>query len=286
MIKAGLLVALLALPVIAQDKLDVTVRQVNDRRTSGSFSQLAIYLELPKVRAAEVAATRVFISTAVDDSGRSLIDADAREPELEPSRGGMGKEDEGSAEPAVVSLTLKNPDRKATTVKEVRGEVELYMPSRDPNSTAEVAKFLSFSGKPLSHRALKANGVEIALVSPAQLAAEKKRLGEAKRKSARESGWEGQDLEGIVSSYLQSLLTIEEGDLLLRIKDPNKRIQSISYVDPAGEVKRAMMRQEEGMTILSTWGDKPKADWKLRVSMTTPKNLVRRPFALADVPLP
>jgi len=282
----ALAIALSGAALLAQEKLEVAVKQVNDRRTSGSFSQLAVSLELPKIRGSEVAASRVFVAAAVDDSGRSLVDAEAHEPELEPNqRLGMGPE-EGPPAPAMVSVTLKNPDRKATKLKEVRGEIELYMPARDANSVADVAKFASLSGKALSHKALKANGVEIAVVSPAQLAAEKKRLGEVKRKSARESGYEGQDLEGIVSSYLESLLAVEPGDVLLRVKDPKKRIQSISYVDAAGEVKRVSMRDDEGMTILSTWGEKPQPDWKLRVNMTTPKNLVRYAFALQEVPLP
>ena len=273
---------LLALPAAAQD---VKVGQVNDRRSSGSFAHLMIYLELPKFRNADVTASRVLVSAAVDDSGRSLIDSEGREPDLEPNSRGMGRED-GPPQPAVVSLTLKSPDRKAKTLKEARGEIELYMPSKDPNSVADIPKFVSLSGKTLSHRALKANGVEIALVSPAQLAAEKKRLGDEKRKSLKEGGYSEEDLDSLVKSYLESLLSVEPADVLLRVKDPNKRIQSISYVDPAGEEKRVSTHDEEGMTILSTWGEKPQPEWKLRVSMKTAKNVVRQPFALTNVPLP
>jgi len=282
-IKFALVLPLLAATALAQD---VTVRQVNDRRTNGHFSQLMIYMELPKLHDSDVAASRVLVSAATDDAGRSLLDPEGHEPELEPNSRGMMAKDDGPPQPAVVTLTLKNPDRKATALKEVRGEIELFMPSKDPNSTAEIAKFLSFSGKPLNHRALKANGVEITLVSPTQLAAEKKRLGDAKRKSLKESGYDGEDLESYVKSYLDSLLTLDQGEVLVRLKDPQKRIQSIVYVDPAGEAKHVSTRDEEGMTILSTWGEKPQPEWKLRVSMKTAKNVVRQPFALTNVPLP
>lgn len=251
--KAALaLLLLMAAGAMAQE---VKVRQVNDRRSSGSFAHLMLYLELPKFHSSDVAASRVLISSAVDSAGNSLVDSDEREPELEPNSRGMGKDD-GPPQPAVVMLTLKNPDRKAAALKEVRGEIELYLPSKDPNSIADIPKFVSLSGKPLSHRALKANGVEIAMVSPAQLAAEKKEL------------------------------SVDAGDVVLRVKDPNKRIQSISYVDAAGDVKRVSMHDEEGLTVLSTWSDKPQPDWKLRVSMKTAKNLLRQPFALTNVPLP
>ena len=280
---------LFAHPLLAQTKTkpaDVVINQVNDRRTNGSFAQLTISLELPGVKASEVAASRVLVSSAVDDSGKSLVDAGGREPQLESSsRMGM-THDDGSSPPAHISVTLKNPDRKATKVKEVRGDIELYMPSKDPNSTAEIAKVLSLSGKPLAHKALAANSVEITIVGPAQLAAEKKRRGDVKRAEAKAAGLEGKELEEYVSSYLESVLKLDDDEVLVRIKDPNKRIQQIGYVTAAGETKQVSTRDDEGFTRLSTWGEKPQPDWKLRVSMTTPKNLVRQPFALTDVPLP
>ena len=283
--------ALFASSAIAQPKAtpaEVNVKQVNDRRTSGSFAQLNINLELPKISSRDVEASRVFIAAATDDTGRNLLNPEASEPMLEPNfRGSLTGRDDKVPPPATVNITLQNPDRKAKTVKEVRGEIELYMPGKDPNSVAEIAKFMASSGKPLTHKALKANGVEIALVSPAQLAAERKRLSDAKRKEYIEGGWTpGEDLDSMVKSYSESLLTVEDSDVLVRIKDPNSRIQELAYIDAAGETKRISDRTDEGFTYLTTWGEKPQADWKLKVSMKTPKNLVRYSFALKDVVLP
>lgn len=274
--------ALIASTLFAATLVDVAVHRVNDRRTGGSFSQLDIVLDLPKIKSAEVAASRVVVTSATDETGRDLLDPE-RETQLEPNYR-MGRD--AGTEPVNVSLTLKNPARTATKLKEVRGEIELYMPSKDPNSVAEVAKFTSFSGKALSHKALKANGVEIALVSPAQLAAEKKKLGDAKRKEYVELGYEGETLDTVVASYLESVLSVADHDVLLRVKDPNKRIQEIVFVDGAGEVKRAGVNDEEGFTIVGIWGEPPQPDWKLRVSMRTNKNLVKHAFVLKDVPLP
>jgi hypothetical protein len=287
-----IVLALSAASLLAQPKpaaVDVTVQQVNDRRTSGSFSRLTIELEMPKIRSAEVEASRVLVAAAVDDTGRSLTDPKETDPQLQPNS--QLQKRPGAAEkpppPASVTVTLANPDRKAKSVKEVRGEIELYMPSKDPNSTAEIPKLLSFSGKPLAHKALKANAVEIALLSPAQLDAERKRLADAKRKEYKAGGFEdGEDLDNMIKSYLESLLTVEESDLLVRIKDPNHRIQDVAYIDAAGETKRISTRTEEGLTYLTTWEGKPQPDWKLKVSMKTPKNLVRYAFAVKDVALP
>jgi hypothetical protein len=272
--------ALIAITLAAASLVDVAVQRVNDRRTSGSFSQLDIVIEVSKIKAADVTASRVIVAAAADETGRDLVDPE-RQTYLDPNFRVGGD----AADPVTVSVTLKNPARNATKVEEVRGEIELYMPSKDSNSVAEVAKFLSFSGKPLAHKALKANGVEIALVSPAQLAAEKKKLGDAKRKEYADLGYEGETLDSVVSSYTESLLDLDATQVLLRVKDPNKRIQEVVFVDSAGEIKRGSMRDEEGFAILSTW-EEPKPDWKLRISMLTNKNLVKHAFVLKDVPLP
>jgi hypothetical protein len=286
--KKLLALALFSTSLAAQTKskpIDVTVSQINDRRTSGSFSQLVITLELPSVKSADVAAARVLVSNAVDDSGHTLVDAEAGEPELQANSRAMYGGESGPS-PATVSVTLKNPDRKSVAVKQVSGEIELYMPSKDPNSVAEFAKFTSLSGKPLAHRALKANAVDVAALNATQLAAEKKRMGDAKREELKAAGYDEESMKDVITGYLDSLWSLDEGDVLLRVKDPNKRIQEISYVDGKGETKRASLRDDNGLFVLSTWGEKPQADWKLRVSMKTAKNLVRYPFALANVALP
>jgi hypothetical protein len=281
------LALLIASSVAAQSKIDTVVDQVNDRRTSGSsFSQLAITVKLPKIQNADVAASRVLIAFAVDDLGMSLIDSKADEPQLEPnSRALYGGADEKQS-PATVTVTLKNPSRKATSVKQVSGEIELYMPSKDANSVAEFPKFTSLAGKTLTHKALKAGGVEIAAVSDAQIAAEKKKIEDAKRKELKDAGYDDETLKSALESHMEYVLRFDEGDAVLRVKDPNKRIQDISYVDAKGEEKRVSVSDKEGYTVLSTWGDKPQPDWKLRVTLKTAKNLIRYPFALANIALP
>jgi hypothetical protein len=282
-----LALALLTVAASAQQKLDVSVKQVNDRRTSGSFSMLGLTLELPKVQSSEVAASRVFIATAVDETGRSLVHEEAGEPPFELNAQQFARGAATAApSPAQISLNLKNPDRKATKVRAIAGEIELYMPGKDPNSIADIAKFTTMAGKTLSHKALKANGVEISVLSAAQVAAEKKKRAEAKKKEYAEMGYSGEDLENMLESFLETLLGVEENQYLVRIKDPNKRIQDINYIDPAGDVKLVSSSDEEGLTLLSTWAGTPQADWKMRVSMKTPKNVVRYAFALSDVPLP
>jgi len=132
-ILASLLLTLLGTAAVAQSRIDVQINQVNDRRSKGFFSRLTIALDLPKVRSTDVVASRVLVTSATDDSGQSLLDTEAQEPQLEINNSAMFSQNE-EAKPATVSLVLKNPDRKAQTVKEVKGEIELFMPSVARNS--------------------------------------------------------------------------------------------------------------------------------------------------------
>lgn len=262
----------------------VTVGQVNDRR--GSFARLAIGLELPDVDSSDVAASRVVVTRATDDTGRDLVPDDAKEKKLEPSqRGGFGGAD-GKKSPALVTVELKNPARKATVVKEAAGEIELYMPGKDPNGVADVPGFLAAAGKPVSHPALAASGVGVTVLTKAAFEAEKKRLAEQKRQEAKKEGLGAEMLESVVTSFLELFFTPGEDDVLLKLSDPKGRVQEFAFVDPAGEEKRVGSYERDGITVLSAWGEKAGPDWTLRVKLKTPKTLARYAFALKEVPLP
>lgn len=265
---------------------EVVVYQIIDRRTAGSFASLTIGMQLTKVPSSQVAASRVIVSAAVDETGASLLEGE-KEPDLEANLRGRSSEND-KPQPVSVSLTLKNPSRKATKLREVRGEVELFMPGKDANSVAEVPKFMAFSGKAINHKALKNNGVEIVLLSKAQIEAEKKKIADVKRKEYKEAGYaDGEDLENNVKSAMEYTLTVEPNDVPVRVKDPKKSIQEFEYVNSKGEVTSVHVRNlHEDIGAITTWGDPPGADWTLRVKMKTSKNLVRQAFVLKDVVLP
>jgi hypothetical protein len=274
-------ILILAAGAHAQQKLDYAVKFVNDRRTNGSFAQLHITLEVANLKSSEVAGTRVVIARATDDLGNDLVDHEAA-PMMEMNPRLYTKETNG---PATISLALKNPGRKAKTVKEVSGEVELFLPSKDPNSIAEVTGFMPQSGKPLAHKALKANGVEITVLTPKQIEAEKKKRMDAKRKEYADAGYDEETIKSSVESEFESFAS-DESEVLAIVKDPNQRIQDVAYIDGDGKTQMVNMRIEDGIARLMSWSGRPQANWKMRVTMQTPKNLVRHPFTIANVALP
>ncbi len=274
-------------PLASVPVAKVSLGQVRDRRSDESpFKGLEINLELPEIPAADVAAARTTVTTAVDDTGRNLVRDDAAKGSFQPSQMGRFGGSSKTPEPASVTLELKNPARKAVVVRSVTGEIELYMPSRDPGSVATVPKFMAQTGRPLVDPALKVNGVEITVVGKDQLDAEKKRQIEKLRQDAKKKKVAADTIEEMVAELDSEFLKPEEGDVVLKLKAPEGRIHEMAYLDGSGEEKRVSMSQKQGFTVLSTWGEKPGPDWSLRVRMTTPKTLARYTFALKDVALP
>lgn len=283
---ASLVLLLLPVPSFAQKAkpVDATVKMVQDRRNS-SFGQLALTLELPSIITGDVASTRVHVLSAVDDLGTSLL-VEGADPGFEANIYAQMGSEADRKQPTSINVGLMNPARTASKLTEVRGEVDLFMPAKDPNGVASIAKFRSATGKPLAHKALKANGVEVTILSDAQLEAARKKLSEEKRKELAGYGYEGESLEESVQQYSDSLFMLSESDFVVSVKDPKKRIQEIAVVTPEGEPKRLMPEEIGEYVKYSTWGDPIGSDWTLKISMQTPKNMMRYAFAVKDVELP
>ena len=304
-----LAVALLAPPALAQSKgkpkakpkaaatkpapppaspANATITALQDRRSSGHFARFTLGMELPDVPAVEAKAARVVVTKAVDDLGTNLVPEGAADARLEPTqRGQLGKPDGKPSPPTIVFAEMKNPPRKAKVLKEVSGEIELFMPGRDPNGEASLPKFLSLAGAPVEHAALRANGVELSILSKAQLAAERKKAEDAARAKLKKEGFtDGESLKGMVESELYSFPKGEEGEVVLRLKDPKKTVQDIKAFDGEGNPVFAGKSESAGLTTLTFWNEKPKPDWTLKVQMQSEKSLVRFTFAFRDLPIP
>jgi hypothetical protein len=265
--------------------LDVSVSRIEDRRTTSYFSQLTVGLELSGFPAADVTAARVVVKAAVDDVGTDLIGPDPGEARFEPTSFRIIEEGDRKT-PASVELVLGNPSRDAVALKEVRGEIELFMPGKDPAAVVVVPKFQSLVGKPIASRELKASGVEIAMISSEQLEAEKKKGAKARADELKAEGMDQESIDYYVQSFEEYFFTPEEGEIVLKINDPDGRVHELAYVDPAGETQRAYTREQDGMTVLSTFGEPLDANTSLKISVRTAKTLARHTFVVRDVALP
>jgi hypothetical protein len=263
-----------------------SIVSLGDVRGGSAFSRLEIEVEFPDFPAAEVAAARLHVRKAVDDTGRDLVPEEDRKAPLEPIRQGRSAGPDEKPAPAVVQMKLRNPARKAKQLAEVSGEIELYLPARDPNAVAIIPNIPAWAGKRLESPAFAASKVRIAMLTTEQLEAEKKREAEKRKEEARKHGVLGEMLEPLASAFLQAFFTPEAGDVVLMVEDPDGRVVQMALLDAAGEDQTTGRMQQQGLNVLSSSRRGPGPDWSLEVRLKTPKTQVLRSFTLKDVRLP
>lgn len=95
-----------------------------------------IDIELVGAKRSEIESARVLVRTAVDDLGTNLVLENAAAAVLEPLKG------ENPEAPVVLPVPLKLAVRKAVSLREVSGEIELYVPGGDPAAAAANPRYL------------------------------------------------------------------------------------------------------------------------------------------------
>lgn len=262
-----------------------SVVSIGDVR-GGDSSRLEIELELPDVPASDVAAARLRVRKAVDDTGRDLLPEEEGKGRLEPLQreGTTGPDNKPVS--AVVPMKLRNPARRAKSLTEVSGEIELYVPGRDPNAVAIIPAIGTRTGKQLESPALTASGVRIEMLTEEQLQDEKKRQAEKRKEDAKKHGVLGEMLEPLASAFLQAFFTPGPGDVIFSVEDPEGRLVQMTLRDASGVDQTTGRMQQQGLTVLSSSRRGPGPDWSLEVCLKTPKSQVLRSFTLKGVPLP
>ncbi len=269
-------------PPASETKVEVVELSEGRTRGDSEVSTFRLDLGVPATKRGEVAAFRVTVRRAVDDLGTNLVPESVGEAQFESTSAGEPDT------PVSFSVALKSAPRKAKTIRELSGEVEFYSPALDPDSLVTFQRFRGEAGKSLESMVLKASGVELALISPEQLEAEKKAAAEKAGATARKAGLDADTVKQVAEAALSStFFSRDPGDVVLRVKDPKKRLQGFAFIEPSGAVKGANRSEQGDLVVLSSQnGEAPGTDWGLQVRLLTPKSLRRYGFKLANVPLP
>ena len=255
--------------------------EIRDERARGEGlgATATVSVEIPSMKNGDVAAARVVPTRIVDDLGTSLLPEKPEEAYFESPRGDAGQ-------PLVLVVKMKNAPRKAKLLKEVTADAELYTPALDPSALVTIPKFLGEAGKPVVNPVLKAAGVEIAILSPAQVEAEWKAYGEKKRAEAKAMGIDAEAVDRVVKIEEESFLGSSWVHAWLKVTDPNGRVHDYVFVYSSGVVEGANLSNEHGFVGLSAQGGEAGPDWGLQVRLRTPKTHQRVTFTVRDVELP
>lgn len=283
-ILSGLALAGLA-PAGASAQVRVSAGTIEDRRTTGKFfAGLEIELKLTGDDLADAKSARILLTKAVDETGRDLL------PEQKPDG------DFKSVGSSELKLALKNPARAAAAVKEIAGEVQLFVPTRDPAAVVTIDRALSRMDKPIDSPALKAQKITVRLVSPkVYLADAKKRDAEFdkemekhKEEVKKEAGDDktAEALMALVKGFAGMMNDVGENDVILEIGDDQKKILDVSFLRANGDAIDTSGSMSSGGVKILKFSQKLPPDAKLKLLLHTRKSIVSAPFTLANVPLP
>lgn len=277
-------------PLLAAEDLKAAAGTVEDQRFSDErFGGLSIELLLKGAGVDEVKAVRVRVKSARDDAGSVLY---------KPERDDKPKEFEAYAtnrQPGP-EVRLSSPSRDASTV-DVVGEVELFIPARDPNTKQRFEQFLNGLDKPLSSPALKSAKVEITPLSPKEYKSRQEKNRPTKEQIVAEGKKRGvpdAEIQQAVS-MMEALASLSgeapsESSVLLETEDPDGRIIAIDVVRTDGAELPAPSRGTTGGRDLKMvkidLAEKPPADAALVVTLRTAKSVVTVPLNLKGVALP
>lgn len=262
---------------LAAPPLTVSAGDITDRRRNDNFfGGLEIELKIDGDGAADVRGARALVKKAEDETGRNLLKEGAKTPDFETSM--------SDTSPSL-KLELRNPARKAKTVREVSGQVELFLPGRDPASVARVDGFASKTDKPAASPALKAAKAEVTVVSRKTYEAEKKKDAERRKKEAEGAGIGGAMVEAFAGLF-EGFLTVEENDVLVKVTDPGKKVFNVEVFDAKGTKIDGAGSMTVGEFRILKFPEKLPADASLRVYVLTAKSVVTTPFQLKNVALP
>jgi len=255
----------------------LSVTEVTDARSTGQFHNgLEIRLKLTGDDVASVKGIRTAIAKAVDESGRNLLKDEKQDKEFSPVR------DNGSG--PQTTLRLKNPARRAATVKEITGEVHLFMPDQDPAAMVMIKNFRAATGKPLGNSQLAKAGLQATVLSKTDYEAlSKKKEQEAQEKVEKDLGQAMvQALEGMFSGFFR----VGDNDLILKLADPGEVFINAEVIDGTGNVVPTMSTTyADDMRMLGFEQPLPM-DAQLRIFLKTPKSVVMIPVKLVEIALP
>jgi hypothetical protein len=279
-------VAALVVPaaLFGQD-VRVSAGTIEDRRTTGRFfAGLEVELKLTGDDLADAKSARILLKKATDETGRDLMPEKKSEEEFRTFQGSDMK------------VSLKNPARGASAVREISGQIELFIPSKDPAAVVTIDRLMSRMDKAVDSAALKAQKISMRVVSPkAHRAAAKKREAELdaemakhKEEMKKEAGDEktAEALMALVKGFSGMMNEVGDNDLILEFSDEQKRILDISVVDSKGDSISSNGSMSSGGLKIMNFSQKLPPDAKLKVLLQTRKSIVSAPFSLTNVPLP
>lgn len=261
--------------------VQVLLGDVKDTRTTGKFfAGLEVEVKLLGDAVADTKSVRATVTKCVDDTGRDLLDPAKVEQDFQ-VRG-------DASENTTIQLRFRNPARKATSIKELTGTLELFMPQKDPDATVTVESFQKQIGTPLPQEALKKTGIQITVWTKEQYDAMRQKKKEEAQKKAKADV--GEAIAQGVGQFFDGFTAIGPNDVTMEVKDPNQKLVTIEFRDSSGKKidnrGRSSMGNKPEQQVTYHFGSKLPDTTQMVILVAAPKALLSTPFNLANTVLP
>jgi hypothetical protein len=291
-VRANILLGLvlsLSSTVHAQN-IAVELDDVSDNRVSAGpwTGSLELRVNLKGAAVEKASAARILVKDARDDRGTVLSDGTSK-PDFMPRDYNSG----------TLQFSVATPARAASSVK-IKGTVELFVPTRDPNAVVTIDKALSKLDVPLSSKALKAAKITLTPLSRDGYAAAQKarKLDDQQIKQIRAEGKKhgasAEEIEtaiGLAKAFEGMDADLPEGSVVLSgTKADFDRIFRVEILGADGKPvptgSRSVSTRGDASTIMTLQpNEPPPPNASLQIFLLTDKSRVTAPFEL-NVTLP
>ncbi|MEO7296973.1 MAG: hypothetical protein ABI042_00195 [Verrucomicrobiota bacterium] len=250
-------------PAQNAESLKIQIGDVKDTRTTGKFfAGLDVDLKFIGDLMDSAERIKVIPSQAIDETGKNLIDPEKKSDSFNKIGQSSGQKN--------FTLKLRNPARRANSIKELSGEVQIFAPSLDADSVVTITNVASnATALPLENKSLKTAGAELSILNRAQ-------YDELKSKRNPAVG-----IEQLFSAFIPT----HPNGLAILVKDPQARIIGFEAIDAKGKTLFVPRTWKDDLSIYDvSKGLDP--EMSVRILLGTPKSLVKVPFKFTDIALP
>lgn len=270
---------------------------VSDNRSlDGQFTGLKFEILLLGDILYKAEGVKLSVTRAVDDTGYDLIKKDDFFSATE-----FQNVDSNKAGQVKVEANLKNPPRKASLIKELQGEVEVYCSTLDPAAVFKLEQFMQKLGQPIE---IKEQQVTLTLYDKNKYEEMKKEsqstpppstppqsaTTDSKKQIEDYSSKEMANAFGKIFMNMFGMGNMDEKSIAVRLQDPDSKVVEVRFFSANGQPikNNGWFGSNEGPDRMKTYSfDKiMPSDAYLVVYLKTDKALKKVAINMKDIPLP
>lgn len=275
-------------------QVEVTVEDIIDIRHDATImnnSELQIDLKFLGDMLVDAKAMRLNVDQAVDETGKSIVNNESEESESEFKEISFPGQNFTSAK-----LTLKSPTRSATTIKEISGTLEMFIPDQNSKSMVTVKNILEKTGVPISNSVLKSSDIEVLIQKPEDMNQDEQCEVDRQATQQEEDSMFARSMisffSGIQCSIYASMFTSipQDKSIIILIRDVDSKLKGIEFESESGEVIRysasSTMGDSEEEIRVYYFEEKIPSKIGLNLYLFRADSVVKVPFKVVDIPLP